>query len=132
MGKKYTAREIEWIQQISKDVMSLNTPVNIDEFGESDEELLVTIADTSPGPEEICCENAKKELINKFISLYLKENEQEVIKLRYGLEDGRAKTLEEVGQIVGKSRERVRQIEARAIRKLRFRFSYNHIRRENL
>ena len=49
----------------------------------------------------------------------LTEREEKVIRLRFGLEDGKARTLEEVGQMFGVTRERIRQIEAKALRKLR-------------
>jgi RNA polymerase primary sigma factor len=48
-----------------------------------------------------------------------KEREEKVIRLRFGLEDGKSRTLEEVGQMFGVTRERIRQIEAKALRKLR-------------
>ena len=51
--------------------------------------------------------------------LTLTESEEKVIRLRFGLEDGKARTLEEVGQMFGVTRERIRQIEAKALRKLR-------------
>ena len=49
----------------------------------------------------------------------LTEREEKVIRLRFGLEDGKSRTLEEVGQLFGVTRERIRQIEAKALRKLR-------------
>ena len=53
------------------------------------------------------------------VLLTLTEREEKVIRLRFGLEDGKARTLEEVGQMFGVTRERIRQIEAKALRKLR-------------
>ena len=53
------------------------------------------------------------------VLLTLTEREEKVIRLRFGLEDGKTRTLEEVGQMFGVTRERIRQIEAKALRKLR-------------
>ena len=59
-----------------------------------------------------------KDEISKVL-LTLTEREEKVIRLRFGLEDGKSRTLEEVGQLFGVTRERIRQIEAKALRKLR-------------
>lgn len=64
-------------------------------------------------------ENSLRLLLIKILNKKLKPREQEVIRARYGFDDGREKTLEEVGQQMGVTRERIRQIEARAIKKLR-------------
>ena len=59
-----------------------------------------------------------KEQINQVLST-LTDREEKVLRLRFGLEDGRSRTLEEVGQMFNVTRERIRQIEAKALRKLR-------------
>ena len=69
-------------------------------------------------PEEYTTNELLKDEIDDIL-LTLTEREEKVIRLRFGLEDGKARTLEEVGQMFGVTRERIRQIEAKALRKLR-------------
>lgn len=93
---------------------SLNTYI-----GEEETELEEMIRDTQNlSIEDIVIERDLKNQINKAI-LNLKKREKEVLELRYGLTDGKARTLEEVGRIYGITRERVRQIEEKALRKMR-------------
>ena len=88
-----------------------NSDVNGIELGE-------LLEDTSPGPPEILEEIDAKERLITFVNK-LPPREMRVITLRYGLDDGKAKTLDEVGKMFGVTRERVRQIEVRGLRKLR-------------
>ena len=74
--------------------------------------------DDAPAPAEAAAYSLLKEQIEEVLSS-LNEREQKVLKLRFGLEDGRARTLEEVGKEFDVTRERIRQIEAKALRKLR-------------
>ena len=69
-------------------------------------------------PEDYATNELLKQEIGEVL-LTLTEREEKVIKLRFGLEDGKSRTLEEVGQMFGVTRERIRQIEAKALRKLR-------------
>ena len=69
-------------------------------------------------PEDFAINELLKDEISEVL-LTLTEREEKVIRLRFGLEDGRPRTLEEVGQLFGVTRERIRQIEAKALRKLR-------------
>ena len=104
------------ILQSAKGTISLDTPLS-----ESIPETTISdlVADeTKPLPEEQLLYNAKKELLDQVLGT-LKDRESLVIKLRYGLEDGTEYTLAEIGQKLGISRERVRQIEVEALRKLR-------------
>ena len=71
-----------------------------------------------PAPAEAAAFAMLKEQLNEVLNT-LTKREQEVIRLRFGLEDGRARTLEEVGKQFDVTRERIRQIEAKALRKLR-------------
>lgn len=95
-------------------IASINTLVSEDE----DSELINFIEDSEYFLEDEVLRSILKEDLQKAIS-ELKENEQFVLNMRFGLEDGRAKTLEEVGQAYGVTRERIRQIEVKALGKLR-------------
>lgn len=104
------------ILQSAKRTISLDMPLS-----EAIPEATISdfIADDSkPLPEELLISNSKKELLDQVLGT-LKEREAQVIKFRYGLEDGTEHTLAEIGKVLGISRERVRQIESEALRKLR-------------
>ena len=131
--RKYTAKEIEQIMLLAQDVISLNTPIiNKGETQDIDMELGDTIEDPSPTPEEEAIIANRREVIASYIKKYLNPREQKVIILRFGLKNGRPMTLNEVGRKYGLTRERVRQVEAKAIRKLRFQFAKNEITWENI
>ena len=76
------------------------------------------IKDDGPTPQDIVEEKASKERLFKYISK-LSPREQFVIRMRYGLDDGIIRTLDEIGQKYGVTRERIRQVEAKALRKLK-------------
>ena len=95
--------------------MSLETPVG----DESDSELGQLIEDKNAiSPEAAVTDQMLREQVAKVLDS-LDGREQRVIRLRFGLDDGRPRTLEEVGHEFGLTRERIRQIEAHALRKLR-------------
>ena len=73
---------------------------------------------TAPAPSEAASHQLLKEHVEDVL-VSLNDREAEVLRKRFGLEDGRARTLEEVGRCFGVTRERIRQIEAKALRKLR-------------
>lgn len=132
-GRKYTGKEIEQIMLLAQDVISLNAPItNKGDMQDMDTELGDLIEDPSPTPEEEAMITNRREVIASYIRKYLSPREQRVIILRFGLEGGRPMRLEEIGREYGISRERVRQVEAKAIRKLRFRFAKNKITWENI
>ena len=103
------------ILKISQDPVSLETPVG----EEDDSHLGDFIQDTNiPVPAEEAAYTLLREQLEEVMET-LTEREQKVIRLRYGLGDGRPRTLEEVGKEFNVTRERIRQIEAKALRKLR-------------
>ena len=103
------------ILRIAQDPVSLETPIGEEE----DSHLGDFIPDeNAPEPTEAASLVLLKEQINQVLST-LTDREEKVLRLRFGLEDGRSRTLEEVGQMFNVTRERIRQIEAKALRKLR-------------
>ncbi len=110
-----TVDKVREVFKISQDPVSLETPI-----GEEDDSHLGDFIkdERTMSPEEYATvELLKEELAN--VLLTLTEREEKVLRLRFGLDDGQCRTLEEVGQIFGVTRERIRQIEAKALRKLR-------------
>ena len=103
------------IQKIAQDPVSLETPI-----GEEDDSHLGDFIpdDESPAPQDSAAYTLLKEQLEEVMST-LTPREAKVLKLRFGLEDGKARTLEEVGKEFQVTRERIRQIEAKALRKLR-------------
>lgn len=103
------------IQKISQEPVSLETPIGEEE----DSHLGDFIQDDNvPVPAEAAASTLLKEQLVEVLST-LTEREQKVLRLRFGMDDGRARTLEEVGREFNVTRERIRQIEAKALRKLR-------------
>ena len=103
------------IQKIAQDPVSLETPI-----GEEDDSHLGDFIpdDDSPAPQDSAAYTLLREQLEEVMST-LTPREAKVLKLRFGLEDGKARTLEEVGREFQVTRERIRQIEAKALRKLR-------------
>ena len=103
------------IQKIAQDPVSLETPI-----GEEDDSHLGDFIqdDDSPAPHDSASYTLLKEQLEEVMNT-LTPREAKVLKLRFGLEDGKARTLEEVGREFEVTRERIRQIEAKALRKLR-------------
>ena len=107
--------KVREVMKISQDPVSLETPI-----GEEDDSHLGDFIkdERSMSPEEYATNEILKEEI-KNVLMTLQEREQEVLELRFGLVDGTSHTLEEVGKKFNVTRERIRQIEAKALRKLR-------------
>jgi RNA polymerase primary sigma factor len=110
-----SVEKIRDIYKISQEPVSLETPI-----GEEDDSHLGDFIkdERNMSPEEYATNEMLKDEIAEVL-LTLTEREEKVIRLRFGLEDGKSRTLEEVGQMFGVTRERIRQIEAKALRKLR-------------
>ena len=107
--------KVREIQKIAQEPVSLETPI-----GEEEDSHLGDFIpdDDAPAPAEAASFSLLKEQLTDVLST-LAPREEKVLRLRFGLDDGRARTLEEVGSEFGVTRERIRQIEAKALRKLR-------------
>lgn len=115
IGEGMTATRVREILKIAQDTASLETPVG----DEEDSMLGDFIADTSqPSPIEAASKELLKENIEEVLAS-LSDREAKVLKMRFGLEGKNPMTLEEVGKEFGVTRERIRQIEAKALRKLK-------------
>ena len=110
-----TVDKVREIQKIAQEPVSLETPIGEEE----DSHLGDFIPDDDvPAPAEAAAFSMLKEQLVEVLDT-LTDREQKVLKLRFGLDDGRSRTLEEVGKEFDVTRERIRQIEAKALRKLR-------------
>lgn len=104
------------LRLVTQDAVSLNVPVGEDE---SDTTLIDMLPDDSESPEELMSKQALHDSLVKVMEETLSDKEQLVITMRMGLDGAPAQTLEQVGQYLHVTRERVRQIEGKALRKLR-------------
>ena len=110
--------KVEYVIKIKQDITSLDAGVGRD--GEDEDSVLGDFIEDEEGatPEESATSQLLKEQVQSVLST-LSEREQKIIKMRFGLENGKSHTLEEVGQEFAVTRERIRQIEAKALAKLR-------------
>ena len=119
-----TAEKVREIMKIAQDPVSLETPI-----GEEEDSHLGDFIpdDDTPAPQDAASATILREVIEKELHT-LTPREEHVIKLRFGLYDGRSRTLEEVGKEFDITRERIRQIEAKALRKLRHPSRARHLK----
>ena len=111
-----TSSSVEWMLQVSWLPLSLESPVNDDE---EDSELGMFVEDQiTPSPIQVVYTSLLQHKVEEVLDT-LPPREARILRLRYGLENGRSYTLEEVGQKFGLTRERIRQIEGKALRRLR-------------
>lgn len=107
--------KVREIMRVAQEPVSLETPI-----GEEEDSHLGDFIqdDDAPAPAEVASNTLLKEQLGDVLGT-LTDREEKVLRLRFGLEDGRSRTLEEVGKEFNVTRERIRQIEAKALRKLR-------------
>lgn len=110
--------KVEYVIKIKQDITSLDAGVGRD--GEDEDSVLGDFIEDEDGatPEESAASQLLKEQVQAVLST-LSDREQKIVKMRFGLENGKSHTLEEVGQEFAVTRERIRQIEAKALAKLR-------------
>ena len=108
-------RKVQWMLKVSWRPLSLERPVGEEE----DTEFGAFIEDeTTPTPTQVAYQNLLREKVEEVLAT-LTPREARILRLRFGLQNGRSYTLEEVGQKFGLTRERIRQIEGKALRRLR-------------
>jgi RNA polymerase primary sigma factor len=110
--------KIRNIRRISQDTISLDQPINADQSSQSTELVNFLVDDSIPEPVVAASKQLLREQVRNALQ-FLSERERQVLEMRFGLTDGKDHTLEEVGREFGVTRERIRQIEAKALRKLR-------------
>jgi RNA polymerase primary sigma factor len=112
---KVNIRKVQWMMRISWLPLSLESPVG----DEEDSELGMFVEDDqTPSPMEVTYKSMLRDKIDEVLNT-LSPREARILRLRFGLDNGRSYTLEEVGQKFGLTRERIRQIEGKALRQLR-------------
>jgi RNA polymerase primary sigma factor len=118
------AAKVRRILRIAQDTMSLDTPVGAEESSQLGDFIE---DETMPEPVDAAARELLREQVQNALSV-LTERERQVLEMRFGLRDGKDYTLEEVGRYFNVTRERIRQIEAKALRKLRHPTRSRHLR----
>jgi len=108
--------KVRHIQKISQEVMSLEAPIGDDEDESSLSEFIPDERNLTPA--QATAQALLRDKIKEIV-ITLSEREQKILAMRFGLDDGVTHTLEEVGKVFGVTRERIRQIEAKALEKIK-------------
>ena len=114
----WTAKDVLFLQRLAQEPVSLNKIISTETDQDTDTELGELILSEEPSPEDIVVAKTRKDTLLKLIQT-LRPREQRILVMRYGLRDNHNMTLEEIGRSFNLTRERVRQIEAVALKKLR-------------
>ena len=114
---KFSEDKVDKIQRVTKDPIALDTPINEDDS--AGQTLLDTISDNNPTQQDYIETSELKSLINSSLLKVLNDREKDVIKKRFGIDEEQAFTLEEIGSIFNVTRESIRQIELKALKKLK-------------
>lgn len=126
--EEWTPEKVIKIQQLMQDVVSLNTVIDSKD-GDGDTEIGDLIEDTeSPSAEELMIRDDRHRFLLEIMHKCLSPRDIKVMCMRYGFDDGEPKTLEEIGVAFNVTRERIRQIESHAIRRLKGYMARNKIR----
>lgn len=126
--EKWTPEKVIKIQELMQDVVSLNTTIDSKD-GEGETEIGDLIEDTeSPSPEELMIRDDRHRFLLEIMYKCLSPRDIKVMCMRYGFYDGEPKTLEEIGAAFNVTRERIRQIESHALRRLKGYMIRNKIR----
>lgn len=131
MAEVWTRQKVEEALLLAQDAISLNTLIGIDEKG-NETELEDFIEDVEPSPEEEFLRAETRETLMGYVDKYLSPRDADIIRMRYGIDRDVPMTLEEIGQQLGLTRERVRQREQKALRKLKLVFLKNNIKPEDI
>src|SRR6185436_7102203 len=116
--------KVRHVEKISQEVLSIEMPVG----DEEDSTLSDFIPDErNPTPAQLAARALLRDLIQEIL-VDLTERERDILKMRFGLEDGVSHTLEEVGKVFGVTRERIRQIEAKALERIKEHYNISKLR----
>lgn len=126
--EEWTPEKVIKIQQLMQDVVSLNAVIDSKD-GDGDTEIGDLIEDTeSPSAEELMIRDDRHRFLLEIMHKCLSPRDIKVMCMRYGFDDGEPKTLEEIGVAFNVTRERIRQIESHALRRLKGYMARNKIR----